>query len=214
MNYFELQQKAREYPLFKTEDVMKWFPESKRGNTANQLSAWVKKDRLERITRGQYLMPGNTGCDLFVLANMLYGPSYISLESALNAYGMIPDIPLSTVSVTMPTTKVFRTRRHGVFYYHHIRPELFHSFRIVRINSPPFEHYEYRIATPEKALFDYFYFRSGGVKNPQGFIHELRLTLSEAFQVRAILTWGALVSQNRRAFHAVLDAFSTMHHDK
>ena len=165
MDYLSLRKKAQNYPLFKVEDVFKWFPKAHRKSTLNQLNLWIKKGYLERISKGAYRLAEAEISDPFILASFLYGPSYISLESALNAYGIIPDIPFSTTSVALPKTKIFRVKSHGSFFYHHVKPELFFGFNTVGGSSSAYRHYSYRIASPEKALFDYFYFRAKKVKS-------------------------------------------------
>jgi len=52
MTFNELKDKIKNYPLFKLEDVFKWFPKAKRQTTLNQLNFWSKKGYLENIIRG------------------------------------------------------------------------------------------------------------------------------------------------------------------
>ena len=86
--------------------------------------------------------------DELELAGQLYSPSYVSLETALNYYGVIPDIPIAVRSVTPITTKKIKTGL-GDFYYLKIDSKLFFGF-----SQTPFA-----IAYKEKALLDYFYLR-------------------------------------------------------
>ncbi|MBU4078228.1 hypothetical protein KKE85_01260, partial [Patescibacteria group bacterium] len=54
MTYFELKKKLKNYPVFKIEDVFKWFPKENRRTLIFQLSTWTKKGHLERLRRGVY----------------------------------------------------------------------------------------------------------------------------------------------------------------
>lgn len=206
MDYLTFRNQAKEYPLFRVADLQKWFPRADQRNILNQLNLWTRKGYLERIARGAYRLREYKIKDPFILAGFLYGPSYITLESALNSYGIIPDIPFSTTSAALPKTKVFRTREHGTFFYHHIKPGLFFGFKTVAEGQ-----YAYRIATPEKALFDYLYFRGAGIKNANGFIEELRLSLPRGFNLRNLKAWSGLVSPQKKTFHALIGALLKKH---
>jgi len=211
MDYLAFRKKAQNYPLFKVEDVFKWFPKANRKGTLNQLNLWVKKGYLERISKGIYRLAEAEISDPFILASFLYGPSYITLESALNAYGIIPDIPFSTTSVALPKTKIFRTKNNGSFFYHHAKPGLFFGFHTASTPSSAYHHYAYRIATPEKALFDYFYFRAKKVKNAAAFLEEMRLSLPKTFRADQLRKWSKLVSPKMKTFHALILALTQKH---
>jgi predicted transcriptional regulator of viral defense system len=85
-----------------------------------------------------------------ILANLIYGPSYISREFALSYYGLIPErVPLVT-SVTLKPTKKFNTPV-GYFDYKHLSQERY-AYGFTRVGLD--EHRFYLMATPEKALVD------------------------------------------------------------
>ena len=94
MRFEELRLKTKNAGIFSFEDIFKWFPESNRRTVKNQLRNWVTKDYLLRLKRNLYFLKETELKDEFELANRLYEPSYVSLESALNYYGIIPDVPL------------------------------------------------------------------------------------------------------------------------
>lgn len=123
-----------------------------------QLSRLLKTGQIAQIRQGLYCFdPGKI--DELALANILYPRSYISLETALNYYGLIPDIPLAVTSITMVTTKKI-TNRFGQFYYFKIKPELFFGFNQIKsANDEMF----FDLAEKEKALLDYFYLRKASV---------------------------------------------------
>lgn len=86
----------------------------------------------------------------FLLANHLSGPSYISLESALSYWGMIPEKVYETTSVSLDKTILFKTPA-GRFRYIKI-PLPYYAFGIQPIALTTAQHA--LIATPEKALCD------------------------------------------------------------
>ena len=204
MTFNELKENAKNYPLFKLEDIFKWFPEAKKQSTLNQINFWIEKGWLEGIKRGVYKLKDFEIKDPFIIANFIYTPSYISLESALNCYSIIPDIPFGITSATMKKTKEFKTKNYGVFYYSHIKGDLFFGYKTILVD----ENYSYNIAIPEKALFDYFYLRAKGISSFEGFVEELRLSLPADFNWKKFLEWQKLVSGKNRNFHKIIEVFS------
>lgn len=197
MTFNELKAQLKNYPLFKLEDVFKWFPKAKRQTTLNQLNFWSKKGYLENIIRGIYKLSDFELKDPFLLANFIYSPSYISLETALNYYSIIPDIPFAITSVTVNKTKKFKIKDYGVFYYSHLKPELFFGFESILVEKK----YSYNIALPEKALFDYLYLKAKKVESPEGFLEELRLFLPDRFNWQDFRNWTKLVPKKNKIFH-------------
>lgn len=89
---------------------------------------------------------------LFSLANILLEPSYISLETALQYHGLFAEaVNYSVSSVTLKLPREFRNRA-GRYSYRKIRESLFTGFQIVE------EEFNFTIALPHKAIFDYFYY--------------------------------------------------------
>ena len=86
----------------------------------------------------------------FLIANHLLGPSYISLDSALSYYGLIPERVYEISSVTPKAARKFTTTM-GIFSFTHLTLP-WYSFGIRQIKLSD-EHYVL-IASPEKALFD------------------------------------------------------------
>ena len=146
MKYLDLR-KLIEGNVFSMLDVAKLFPDEKPEAIRTQLYRLVKKGHIFPIKRGLYSFD-KSRVDELELAGKLYSPSYISLETALNYYGVIPDVPIAVRSVTPITTKKIETGL-GDYYYLKIDSKLFFGF-----SQTPFA-----IAHKEKALLDYFYLR-------------------------------------------------------
>lgn len=102
--------------------------------------------------RNNYYMLKDSHPPLYTIANKLYQPSYVSLESALSYYGIIPETVYTITSVTTKSTREFKTPR-GVFSYQRIKKAAFSDYGPVSI-----EGHVILLAQPEKALADYLYF--------------------------------------------------------
>ncbi len=158
-------------PVFSRTDVLKLFPEEPVNQINTQLYRMIKRGDLIGLKRGMYVFP-NLNIDEFVIANKLYSPSYVSLESALNIFGVIPDIPSVVTSVTTVTSKKINTSL-GNFKYSKINENLFFGYKSILDERSGFY---YSIANPEKALLDFIYIRK--VKN----LSEYRVDLNNVNQ--------------------------------
>lgn len=167
MKFLELQ-KALPVNIFTLLDVAKLFPNEKPLTLRIQLSRFAKRGLIRSIKRGLYAFDPQK-IDEFLLANFLYSPSYVSLESTLNYYGLIPDVPQAITSVSLTTSKKICSEL-GSFYYAKIRKELFFGFIKIPASTPNFF---INLARPEKALLDYFYLRK--IKS----VKDLRLDLKD-----------------------------------
>lgn len=126
----------------------------------DKISELVKGNFLISLRRGLYvpgpelelLMP-----HLFMVANHLRGPSYISLESALAHWGMIPERVYETSSITLKTSHVYDTAI-GRFTYRHLGVP-YYSFGLKRIEVGVNQFV--LIASREKAVCDKIITTSG-----------------------------------------------------
>ena len=152
MKYLQLREKIRGN-IFTYLDVVKMFAGQDPAIIKTQISRFAKKGLLTNLKRGLYCFDPKI-LDEFELANRLYQPSYISLETALHYYGIIPDIPQAVTSISLTTTKKITTE-FGTFYYTKIKSVLFWGYRQEKTSSGTLFH----IAKKEKALLDYLYIR-------------------------------------------------------
>jgi predicted transcriptional regulator of viral defense system len=162
-------------PVFSRTDVLKLFPEEPVNQINTQLYRMIKRGDLIGLKRGLYIFP-NLNIDEFVIANKLYKPSYVSLESALNVFGVIPDIYSVVTSVTTVTSKKINTSL-GNFKYSKINENLFFGYKSILDERSGFY---YSIANPEKALLDLIYIRK--VKN----LSEYRVDLNNINQTELL----------------------------
>jgi len=93
------------------------------GFLRRQVSEWVSKGRIIELKRSLYTLRDafeEKTISNYLLANIIYSPSYVSLESALSHYGMIPERIEVTTSVTSKKTQAFENR-FGKFIYRHLK---------------------------------------------------------------------------------------------
>ncbi len=153
MKYFTFKQKIKHLPVFSTSMLSSLTKNTK--TLKVQISHWNKKGLIVPIRRGLYLLNKDDRVfepSCFYLANQIFIPSYISLESALSYYGLIPEFVGYTTSITTRKTSKFKNQ-FGVFTYQHISPKNFNGFQtITELND-----LKVFIAVPEKALVDFVY---------------------------------------------------------
>ena len=122
----------------------------------NNLDRWEKQGKLIRLRQGYYTFPAlkGHGDAPFYFANKMYAPSYISLESALSFYGMIPEGVIQITSVTARKTKTFQNQ-FGNFIYRSVKPDLMFGYSMEQSNLS--NNWSMLLAVPEKALLDFLY---------------------------------------------------------
>lgn len=119
----------------------------------------VATGQIIRLKRGLYILSERLTqqpINRFLVANHLYGPSYVSLQTGLRHYGLIPETVYSIQSVTTKAARSFDTPI-GNFYYTSAQPQWF----AVGVKSHIESDLSYLIATPEKALMDVVQFTAG-----------------------------------------------------
>lgn len=126
----------------------------------DKISELLKKGELISVRRGLYVPGPKIDLPLpdpFLIANHLRGPSYVSLESALSYWGIIPERTFEVSSVTVKTSKKYKTPV-GRFNYQQL-PTPYYSFGIRSIQLTPKQ--TILIASPEKAVCDKIVLTSG-----------------------------------------------------
>jgi hypothetical protein len=115
----------------------------------------LSKGVIVRVKKGLYVFGDdyrNRPYSREILANLIYGPSCVSLEYALHHYGLIPERVEVVTSVTTKRPKEFQTPV-GLFQYRNVPEAGFHvGLQRVELNDGR----AYLMASPEKALADKF----------------------------------------------------------
>lgn len=143
--------------IFTSLDVAKYFPEEQENSIKTQLARFSRRKLIYRLKRDLYTFD-TAKIDELALAQVLYQPSYVSLESAIAYYGLIPDVPMSVTSITTTTTKKIKTTL-GTYLYSKVSPKLYFGFNVVEGSHGS----QFLLAEKEKALLDYMHVRR--VKN-------------------------------------------------
>ena len=152
MNILEFKENLRDFAAFNLNDIRKIDAHF----DLRRLNEWQGKGYIRMIRRGHYAFSGleiNESV-LFLLANKIYGPSYVSLEMALSYYKLIPETVYGITSVASRKTNHFKTY-YGEFIYRHVKQDLLFGYQLISYNG-----HNFKIAEPEKAILDYFYLNS------------------------------------------------------
>lgn len=126
----------------------------------DKISELIKSGELISLRRGLYIPGPEVDLpipDPFLIANHLRGPSYVSLETALSYWGMIPERVVEVSSVTLKTSTIYQTPIGRFSYLHGTSP--YYSFGIERAERAPQQ--MALIASREKALCDTIVYTSG-----------------------------------------------------
>ncbi len=150
-----------------------------------KINALSKKGLIKPIKQGVYLISEDLGLRPYfkeLLANLIYGPSYISLETALSNYGFIPERVFATTSICLGRGKSFSTVV-GEFEYHHLKNSIYAlGVQLKELATGSFCQY----AAPEKALLDFIHIKEtkGEFKNSKDYFNYL--LASYRFDLQAI----------------------------
>ena len=190
MDFYDFEEKMKNYPVFTASEARNVFFDQK--NILVQIAFWLKKGYLEKIKNGLYILSRvKNETNPMVLAEKIYEPSYLSLEFALNYYGIIPDIPGTYTSVTSRTTKYFKNQ-FGNFTYQKIKPEFFTGYE-TRIEKGV----SFNVATAEKALVDFIYLNKNKISDDFNFWKEMRIDEDFKFKKKKLDFYAKLLGDKK-----------------
>jgi len=179
MKLQQLKKKINKYPY--VTDALFYAQGGARKTIKNQIVKWVKDADIIRLRRGVYTLNNDersAGLSKMLIANILYYPSYISLEYALGYWQMIPEAVFSVTSVSPKKTQEF-SNDFGAFIYKNIKKNMF--FGCVKVKDE--FNYDVLIATPEKTLLDFFYLKTPSSVKACGSYFEESLRLQNTEQL-------------------------------
>lgn len=186
MNYNEFRSVTQNYPFFRSNTF---------AHLTNNVSLlrvqivnWVKRGYVIKLKKGVYTLNDNdrkVNFSLFFLANNLYSPSYVSLESALSHYRMIPEKVMAVTSISSKKTQRF-VNGYGNFIYHHVAPKLYGNM----VTAQDEFGNKFYLATPERALVDFLYFKGMGEIKKDFFADSLRLQNTEHLNLKQLKIIG------------------------
>lgn len=147
MKFDELVALVGNQPLFETGLLLTGKTDS--NDVRRQLSRWVKAGKVQQLRRGLYTLASpyqSVAPHPFLIANALVLGSYVSGQSALAYYGMIPEYTPRTTSVSTERTSQW----NGGYIFQHIAPHLSFGYHSVEVSKRQHAF----IALPEKSLLD------------------------------------------------------------
>jgi len=169
MEFSELVEIIGEEPVFETGLLI--VGNANPREIRHQLSRWKQVGKIYQLRRGLYCLAPpfrKLNPHPFLVANRMLPASYVSLQSALAYFGMIPEYVPVTTSVTTMRPYHWETPL-GNYDFRHIQVDFFNGYRLEDFG----EKQRAFIASPEKALLDLIYLESGG--DTFDYLTELRL---------------------------------------
>lgn len=133
----------------------------------------IAKGQLVHLRRGLYCLAERyrrRPLNLLVVAQKIYGPSYISCESALSHHGWIPEGVFTVTSASMKRAQVFQSPL-GLFSYERIRAEPF----LTSVGRVTADGESYFLARPWRAVADYIFARRLDWRGVKPLVESLRI---------------------------------------
>ena len=140
-------------------------------NIRRQLTRWTRAGRLFQLRRGLYALAPpyqKRKPHPFTIANCMVRASYVSCQSALAYYDLIPEYSPTVISVTTARPARWDTLL-GTFVFRHIKTEYFQGYELRDLGGDD----QAFLACPEKALFDLIYLTPGA--DSESYLRALRL---------------------------------------
>jgi len=176
MKFADLIQRVGDALTFRT--AMLLTGEESLADIRRQLNRWVHAGKVIMLRRGVYTLAplyARTRLHPFVAANALRKASYVSLQSALAYYGMIPEYTPVTTSVSTRRPEEVDTPL-GRFLFRHVKSTLLFGFREQQVCPGQ----RALLATPEKALLDLLYLTPDS--DSPDYLRELRVQAIDVFR--------------------------------
>ncbi len=145
--------------VFTTQEFINVFG-VRRDIAAVTLTRYKQAGYLISPRRSVYYLAGEVE-DTYKIANKIYYPSYVSLDSALSKYNFIPETVYTITSITTRATREF-TDNQTVYRYYKIKKEAFIGYH---------KEGDTLWADPEKAIADYLYFVALGKRELNDRLH-------------------------------------------
>ncbi len=187
MNFIKFKEIVKELPYFETKELRVILGDKFTDTMLINLKNWVNKGYLIMFRKGLYAIADTLEeVDAMILATKIYSPSYISMETALSFYGIIPEAVFTMTSITTRKTKNFKTPV-GNFSYQKIKKESFGGFETRTKNK-----ISYNLALPEKALVDFFYLNKNIMDGSYKQFEAYRFNSDFNFDAKKLLSFASI----------------------
>lgn len=165
------------YGHFTSHDLAVLFPGSD-DQKYGLVKRAIRNGEIIHIRRGLYCLAPKyqkKNVNPYALAQSIYGPSYISLESSLQWHGWIPEAVHTITSASFHKAKEFQTPL-GIFSYERVPQKVFYT----EVNRVQDESGNISLmASPIKALADYVYARRKDWRGLEPVVGSLRIEPDE-----------------------------------
>ena len=175
----------------------------------DKIDSLVKKGYLIQLKRGMYILgkPLNSSRpENMTISNHLYGPSYISLETALFFWGLTPEKVYSTTAMTTKRTTTFKTPV-GQFDFLHL-PTPYYSFGIT--SQAIQKNQTILISCPEKSIIDKIISTPNinirSTKQAYQYLHEdLRIEIQslQNLEIQKLMEWLPFCQKQNSIFNTI-----------
>lgn len=184
MEFEELMKIVGDEPVFESSLLL--AGEVKVNDVRRQLSRWTRSGKIYPLRRGLYALAPpyqKVKPHPFVIANRLKRGSYVSCQSALAYYDVIPEYVPRVVSVTTTRPAQWETP-FGIFEFRHLQTVLFFGYHLLDLGDGQ----RAWIARPEKALLDLAYLFPGA--DSLQYLRELRLQNLDRLDLHLLEQWA------------------------
>lgn len=148
ITFLDFKSRFNSFQLVSTSDIAKVFPTMHR----RRLFEWSKRGLIRRVIKGFYMFSDTVVSEFFLyhVSNRIYEPSYISLQSALSWYGLIPEFVPQITAISSKKTNVLNTDI-GSFSYCSVKNSLMFGYDLILSADSS---NTFKMAFPEKAVLD------------------------------------------------------------
>lgn len=190
MKYYNLEKFLKNIVVFSNNDL-KLLDD--KYNSA-KVNSWLDSWYIKKIRNWFYVLSNANFSEdlLYLIANKIYSPSYIWLETALWYYNLIPEIVFFITNIWTKKTSNFSFEWTN-FSYKKIKSELFFWYDVVY-----FWKLKFLISDLEKTILDFFYFHSE-IKDFDDFEEMLfnKQILQEKLNFEKIIKYSKIFDQKR-----------------
>jgi predicted transcriptional regulator of viral defense system len=197
--FLTFKDRMQDFVVFTPHDIAKFFPNFDKKNLVN----WQHKGYIHRIRNNYYCFSDIEKNEdfLFLVANSIYEPSYISLESALSFYQIIPEGVFTITSVTPLKTNIFNTQ-FSRFSYRSIKKNLFFGYQLIN-----YKNHRFKIADKEKSILDFLHLNPK--VNDIAIFEDLRWNKNILLEINQNLLSSYLKLYDSKALNHRVDLFLT-----
>lgn len=152
LSYQEFRNELIRFKVFSVVNARIAFPQF----DSRRLVEWQQRGYIRKLINKWYVFAEEPITEhlLYRISNCLHHPSYVSLESALSYYQLIPEQVFTQQAVSTRKTVMYHTPV-GSFNYRTIKPSLYFGYRVIQKDGLPI-----LMADLEKTILDYFYLNS------------------------------------------------------